>query len=65
MTVIKKREAPGVRGTCPDCGSLIEVEEGDITWYKDIDGGSSPYVRCGACHKQFDVEGWKGIYRLY
>lgn len=56
---------PSVIGVCPHCGSKLEIEKGDIWWHKDIDGGSSPCVTCGACGKGFDVEGWKGISKLY
>lgn len=64
MKVLEKREFT-IKAICPHCGSFIEVEKGDVYWCKDIDGGSSPYVKCGACGKSIDVEDWDGIYKLY
>ena len=63
MKVLKYKK-PSVTGICPICGSKLEIEKGDIYWCKDLDGGSSPCVTCGACGKGFDVEGWKGIRSL-
>ena len=64
MKVLKRQEL-NVMGKCPHCGSTLLIEKGDIWWHKDIDGGSSPCVTCGACGKGFDVEGWRGISKLY
>lgn len=62
---ILERKKLSVVGVCPHCGSKLELEKGDIKWYKEIDGGSSPYVICAACGKSFDVEGWKNIRKIY
>lgn len=64
MKILEKNE-PTVKGRCPYCESLLELEKGDIRWYRDISGTSSPYVICAACGKDFDVEGWTGISKLY
>ena len=62
---ILERKQLSVVGICPHCGSKLELEKGDIQWYKDIGGDTSPYVTCAACGKTFDVEGWKNISKLY
>ena len=64
MKILKRKE-PTVKRYCPHCGSLLELEKGDIRWYRDISGTSSPYVKCAACGKDFDVNGWPGITKIY
>ena len=64
MKILKRKEL-SIVGICPHCGSKLELEKGDIRWYKDIGGDNSPYVTCAACGKTFDVEGWKNISKLY
>ena len=64
MKILEKKE-PSVIINCPHCGSKLELEKGDIWSHKDIDGGSSPFVTCAVCHKGFDVEGYKDIYKLF
>mgnify|MGYP002522198035 CR=1 FL=1 len=64
MKILERKEL-SVVGICPHCGSKLELEKGDIKWYKDMSGDRSPYVTCAACGKDFDVEGWKNISKLY
>ena len=65
MKVIEKHNPKPVRGTCPYCKSVLEIEKNDVYWAKDISGTSSPYVKCAACGKTFDVEAWDNIHYLY
>ena len=65
MKILERKEISSVICICPFCGSKLELEKGDIWWHKDIDGGTSPCVKCAVCGKGFDVEGWKGINKLY
>ena len=64
MKILERKE-PTVIGVCPCCGSKLEIEKGDIKWYRDMGGDSSPYITCPVCGKTPDVEGWKGISKLY
>lgn len=63
MKILERKEL-SVVGTCPHCGSKLELEKGDIWRHTDIDGGKSPCVTCAVCGKGFDVEGWKNISTL-
>lgn len=65
MKVLERKEKPTAIVNCPHCGSKLEIEKGDIWWHKDIDGGSSPYVTCAVCGKGFDVEGYKGVHKIF
>ena len=56
MKVLKKGK-PTVKWTCPVCGSLLELEPGDIKWHTDYSGDNAPYVKCPVCGKFTDVEG--------
>ena len=56
MKVLKKGK-PTVKWTCPVCGSLLELEPGDIEWHTDYSGDNAPYVKCPVCGKFTDVEG--------
>ena len=60
MRIIERREI-SIVGTCPHCCSILELEKGDIQWHKDTDGGTSPWVKCAVCGKEFNVEGWKDL----
>lgn len=64
MKILERKEKPTAIVNCPRCGSKLEVEEGDIWWHKDVDGGYSPYITCAACSKDFDVEGWSNIRKI-
>lgn len=64
MKILERKE-PTVEGICPHCGSTLLLEKGDIKWYKDISQTTCPYVTCAACGKDIDVEGWRGISKLY
>lgn len=55
---IGKKRKPTCIVNCPHCGSKLEIENSDIFWYKEIDGGSAPGVTCAVCHKGFDVDGY-------
>ena len=56
MKILKKGK-PTVKWTCPVCGSLLELEPGDIEWHTDYSGDNAPYVKCPVCGKFTDVEG--------
>lgn len=51
MKVLKRKERPTAIVNCPYCGGTLEIENSDIFWYKEIDGGSVPCVTCAICHK--------------
>ena len=53
-----------VIGNCPHCGSKLELENGDLWWNHDIDGGESPWVTCIVCHKRLNVGDWKNIDKI-
>lgn len=65
MKVLERKEKPTAIVNCPHCGSKLEIEKGDIWWHKDIDGGSSPCVTCAVCGKGFDVDGYKGVHKIF
>ncbi len=64
MKVLERKDKPTAIVNCPHCGSTLEIESSDIFWYKAIDGVSTPYVICAVCYKDFDVDGYKNIYRI-
>lgn len=64
MKILERKEI-SVIGTCPHCCSILQLDKEDIYWSRDIDGGTSPWVKCAVCGKGFDVEGWKNINKLY
>ena len=61
---ILERKKLSVIGTCPHCGSKLELEKEDIWWHQDIDGCKSPCVTCAVCGKGFDVEGLSNIHKI-
>ena len=61
---VLEAHVPEVIGNCPNCNSKLQIEKGDVHWYKDISGVSSPYVTCPICRKSIDVEGWKNIRKI-
>ena len=67
MKLLEKGKPPTLEIICPYCRSRLLLEKGDIRFYKDFSGASSPYVDCcnPDCHKSIDVEGYEGISKLY